>query len=152
MRQVLPLFAAAIAVVVVSAAQSHSVPSDFSVTLQRTGCLGSCPEYKVTILADGSVQYEGQWYVHAKGARNKTIPPSGVEKLVQRLRSEDFFAWEEKKTSCLDLPEVHITVTMDGRHKHVLEGCNEQGKILALADAVDRAAGTKQWVGQESRP
>jgi len=152
MRQLLPLFAAAIALVVISVAQSRSVPSDFSLTLERTACLGTCPEYKVTILADGSVQYEGQWYVHAKGVRKKTIPPSDVEKLVQRLRSEDFFVWEEKKTTCLDLPEVHITVTLDGRHRHVLEGCNEAGKVFALANAVDKTAGTKQWVGQESRP
>jgi hypothetical protein len=80
------------------------------------------------------VQYEGQWYVHAKGVRNKTIPASNVEKLVQRLRNEDFFDWEEKKTVCLDFPRVNITVTMDGGHKNVLEGCNEPGKILALAD------------------
>ena len=152
MRQFLPLFAAAIALVGVSAAQSRSVPSDFSVTLQRTGCLGNCPEYQVTVLADGSVQYEGRWYVRAKGVRNKTIPPSTVERLVQSLRDEDFFDWEEKKTVCLDFPRVNITVTMDGRHKHVLEGCNEPGKILALADAVDRTARTKQWVGQASRP
>ena len=128
------------------------MPADFSITLERTGCVGSCPGYKVTILADGSVQYDGEYYVHVEGTRSATIPASNVEKLAARLQNENFFNWEEKKLTCLDFPEVHITVTLNGQHKHVFEGCNEAGPVLALADAVDKIAGTKQWVGQEHAP
>ena len=133
-------------------AQTHSVPPGFSITLERTGCLGSCPEYKVTILADGSVHYNGEFHVHVKGARSKTIPVSNVERLVRRLQNEDFFTWEEKKEVCLDFPEVHITVTLNGQHKHVLEGCNEPGRVLSLADTVDEVAGIKRWAGPEEMP
>ncbi len=135
-------------VALLSAAQTNSVAEDFSITLERVGCLGSCPDYKVTILANGAVEYVGRAYVRIEGTRRSTIPASTVQKLVQRLRDEDFFQWEEKKQVCLDFPEVHITATMNGQRKHVLEGCNSPGKVLALADKIDRISGTSHWVGK----
>jgi hypothetical protein len=149
---VLLCLAAAVALPLFAGAQTHSVPSDFSITLERTGCVGYCPGYEVTILADGSVNYDGKYWVHVEGIRTKTVPVANAEKLVRRLREENFFAWEEKKTTCLDFPEVHITVMLNGQQKHVLEGCNEPGKVLSLADVVDKAAGIKYWVGHEGMP
>jgi hypothetical protein len=137
-----------ILVALFSAAQTGSVADDFSITLERVGCVGSCPDYKVTILANGSVEYEGRAYVRIEGTRGSTIPASIVQKLVERLRDDDFFHWEEKKQVCLDFPEVHITAMMNGRRKHVLEGCNSPGKVLALADEIDRISGTRHWVGK----
>ena len=146
-RRAIVRLAPVILVALLLAAQTGPVADDFSVTLERVGCLGSCPDYKVTILADGSVEYEGRAYVRVEGTRRSTIPASTVQKLVQRLRDEDFFHWEEKHLVCLDFPEVHITVMMNERRKHVLEACNSPGKVLALADEIDRISGTRHWVG-----
>ena len=129
-------------------AQTHSVPNDFSITLERVGCLGSCPDYKVTILANGAVHYDGRGYVEVEGQREKTIPVPKVESLLKTLRDEDFFHWPEKKDVCLDFPQVKIAVMLNGERKDVLEGCNSLGKVLALADEIDSVAGTKRWVGK----
>jgi hypothetical protein len=120
---------------------------DFSITLERVGCVGRCPDYKVTILGSGSVQYEGRAYVRIEGIRSSTIPMSDVQKLVQELRDEDFLYWQEKQEVCVDFPEVHITAALKGQRKHVLEGCNSPGKVLELADEIDRISGAKRWVG-----
>jgi hypothetical protein len=40
--------------------------------------------------------------------------PSEIQKLVQKLRDEDFFDWEEKKQVCVDFPEVNITAIFEG--------------------------------------
>lgn len=130
-----------------SATQANSSADEFSIWLERTGCLGSCPEYKVTIRGNGSVRYEGQWYVRIKGTRESSIPIESVQRLIRKVRDEDFFSWEEKKMVCLDFPEVNITVTLNGQTKHVLEGCNTPGKILRLADEIDKISGAKRWVG-----
>jgi len=121
---------------------------DFSITLERIGCLGSCPDYKVTIDRDGSVLYEGRYSVRAEGVRMTAISSQTVQKLIQRLRREDFFHWEEKKEVCVDFPEVEITVNLSGQYKRVIEGCNVPGKVLKLADEVDRISGAKSWVGK----
>jgi hypothetical protein len=85
--------------------------------------------------------------VRIEGIRKRAIPAVDVQRLVQKLRGEDFFDWEEKKEVCIDFPEVNITATLKGQRKHVLEGCNSPGKVLELANEIDRVSGAKRWVG-----
>lgn len=128
-------------------AESKAPASDFSITLERSGCLGMCPWYSVRILGDGSVRYDGTAYVHVKGTHKKTIPVSDVNKLTRKLQDDDFLRWEEKTDLCVDYPEVRITANLHGQRKQVLEGCSAPGKILALAELIDTIAGTTNWVG-----
>jgi hypothetical protein len=129
-------------------AQPNSVPQDFSLTLERIGCLGECPDYKVTIDADGVVQYEGRAYVMVQRTRSRKMKPADLQKLIAKLEEVKFFEWETKDCVCVDFPEVHISVTMAGRHNKVLEGCNTPGKILELAKFIDKVSGAKRrWVG-----
>jgi hypothetical protein len=128
-----------------SAAQSSSRTDDFSITLERVGCLGFCPDYTVTILGNGSVRYEGRYYVRTKGIRQNTIPISDVKKLIQMLRDDNFLHWKEKPLVCLDFPEVHITAILDSRTKRVVEGCSTPGRVLRLADEIDRISGIQSW-------
>jgi hypothetical protein len=127
----------------------HRGPGEaFSITLERTACLGSCPDYKITIRGNGAVRYEGHAYVSVEGIRNTSIPVSVVETLRQKLRDEDFLHWPEQKEVCVDFPEVNITATLEGQRKHVLEGCNQPGKVLQLAIEIDRISGAVQWTGK----
>jgi hypothetical protein len=80
-----------------------------------------------------------------KGVRQTTVPVADVKGLIQKLRNENFLHWKERTVVCVDYPEVHITATLDGRWKHVLEGCQTPGKILELADELDRISGAKSW-------
>jgi hypothetical protein len=129
-------------------ARTDASADDFSIILERTGCLGSCPDYTVTIHGDGTVLYEGRYDVRFVGTRKTTIPPSAVQKLIQRLREKDFFSWEEKDYVCLDFSQVGISVILNGRSKRVIEGCEQPGKVLNLADEIDRISGAKRWVGK----
>jgi hypothetical protein len=70
---------------------------DFSITLERTGSLGSCPDYQVTIDGHGSMLYEGRYSVRAEGVRRATISPQAVQKLIQRLRHQSFFIGRRRK-------------------------------------------------------
>src|SRR6266702_867367 len=123
-------------------AQSDNTLADFSVKLMRVGCLGECPDYEVTVLGNGQVRYVGHAYVRVKGIRERTIPIADVQKLATRLQEERFFQWPEKDVVCLDFPEVQITAKVGVQRKHVLEGCNSPGKVLALASEIDKISGT----------
>jgi hypothetical protein len=127
-------------------AQDTATLDDFSITLKRVGCVGMCPDYEVTILGNGRVQYQGHAYVRVEGVRERTIPIANVRKLMRRLQDEHFFQWDEKDVVCVDFPEVHISASLGAQRKHVLEGCNLPGKVLALAKEIDRVSGTKRWV------
>lgn len=76
----------------------HGAPDeDFSIMLERIGCVGSCPDYKITIRGNGKVRYEGHAYVSVEGIHNTTIPVLVVQKLQQKLRDEDFLHWPVQK-------------------------------------------------------
>jgi hypothetical protein len=126
-------------------AQSEKA-ADFSVTLTRVGCLGECPDYEVTVLGNGRVRYEGRAYVRVQGPRKRTIPIADVKKLAKKLQDEHFFEWEERDKVCVDFPEVHITVELGAQRKHVVEGCNSPGQVLALANQIDKITGADHWV------
>ncbi len=129
-----------------SSSQSSVPADDFSLTLERIGCLGSCPDYKVTIQSNGTLQYEGRHYVHVKGVREKKVPLTVVHRLVQKLQEEDFFHWEQIGGVCLDTPETHITATLNGVRKDVVEGCGAPGKVLKLANEIEKITGVKRWI------
>lgn len=88
----------------------------------------------------------GRYYVQVQGTRTKKLPPVVMRELIQRLNEEDFFSWEEKKLSCVDFPETHISVTLNGRQKHVMEGCNAPGKVLKLAKEIEKVTGVGRWI------
>ena len=142
---------AALCVAVILLALPSSAPSspyadDFSITLERIGCLGSCPDYKVTIQSDGTLHYVGRHYVHVQGIREKKLPLKVVERLAQSLQEEDFFHWEQTGGVCIDFPETHITAVLNGAQKHVMEGCNAPGKVLKLANEIEKITGVKRWI------
>ena len=48
--------------------------ADIVITLERTICLGECPDYRVEIRGDGRVTYHGENYVAVEGDYSWTIP------------------------------------------------------------------------------
>ena len=49
----------------------QDIPQDLKITLERAGCFGFCPDYKLTITADGAVVFEGGNGVKQVGAMRK---------------------------------------------------------------------------------
>lgn len=91
-----------------SAAQATSIADDFSITLERVGCLGSCPDYKITIAGDGLVRYEGRAYVRIEGIHDRRIPARDVQKLVQKLRDQDFFGGKKRDRPVSTFPRCTL--------------------------------------------
>ena len=115
------------------------------ISLQRTGCLGSCPVYKVTINGSGVVVYEGNFFVHTKGIHTRKIKPSAVQALVQMFKEANFFEMSGGGIA-VDLPVQTISFTLSGRHKELKEGCFCPPELIRLEKAVDRTAGSRRWV------
>jgi hypothetical protein len=130
---------------------AHAASYNIVITLERTPCLGNCPNYKVTIHGDGSVVYQGRIDVAVKGRRKSKISPEMMRKLVQELHDIDFFHWHEKEVMCVDYPETRISATVDGQHNEIIEGCNQPGRILDLANEIDTISGAKLFIGKSAR-
>jgi hypothetical protein len=60
------------------------------IVLERSGCFGSCPSYKVTVSTNGIV-FEGSGYVTASGKHNDTVNPDEVRDLARLI----FIRWTQ---------------------------------------------------------
>ena len=88
------------------------------VTLERTGCFGTCPIYKVTVRRDGTISYNGKQYVELKGAYEGTV--YGFDRLAQLIIASGYFKLKDNYASnATDLPSAVTTVVAKGQRKTI---------------------------------
>lgn len=149
-------------------APAASADEDVEITLQRTACYGSCPDYTVTIDGKGNVRFRtqadegpGAADVHraysssdgvlVSGDHRDRIDPAVVEDLVAQFRAADFFRLKDEYVAGItDSPTYVLTFRQGGRTKRVIDYVGKRAgmpaSVTVLEDAVDKAAGTARWV------
>jgi len=127
-----------------------------TVSLERTACYGRCPIYKVTVLRDGTVLWEGERFVKTTGKASAKLPAAALAQLADAFRTAGFFALQDKyeRYDITDHPSAIVTFD-DGKRKktvHHYHGDTSAPKQLyELEDAIDRIAGTAKWIGRDQR-
>ena len=116
------------------------------ITMRRTMCFGTCPDYKVTIYGDGRVVYEGYNYVGVKGTRTSQIPPEEVRDLVNEMTGKGyFFLFSIYYRMVTDNPTYFTSLSINGFRKSVM---NYAGPVWLseFEDRIDEVADTDRWV------
>ena len=137
-------------------------PQDVSIALQRTGCYGSCPAYRLELRGDGLVSYRGEAFVVAQGGYRWRVAPAVVAALVERFRQADFFRLKGAYIAGVtDLPSYITRLSLGAQQKVVVDyGGGEAAlddnaglpaptmprSVTELEDAIDAAAGSTSWV------
>jgi Domain of unknown function (DUF6438) len=142
--------------------------SDVEITLERTGCLGPCPFYEVSVRGDGTVRFstlkfdepveaaKGPFRFEAfgvlwPGEHEVRVSPRSVQELLAKFRAAHFMGLQDDYFSdvmdvagyALDLRVGAVTKRVDdvaGRRIGMPE------IVTTLQDAVDTLAGTDRWV------
>lgn len=144
------------------------IDEEVVITLQRTACFGSCPDYTVTIDGKGNVRFvtrggeaPDEAAVHrafsrddgvlVAGAHEDRIDPQVVRDLVAQFRAADFFALEDVyRAQITDNPTYILTLDTGTRRKRVVDYVGRKAgmpaAVTALEQAVDTAAGTGRWI------
>jgi len=125
--------------------QARTPANDTTITLERWGCFGTCPVYKLSISGDGSVVYQGNAYVNARGVHKDRVSQSDVQMLVQKFLDAKFFDMSDGGI-VVDLPVRVLSFNVNGRHKELREGCMCPAELVALEDDVDKTAQSEKWV------
>jgi uncharacterized protein DUF6438 len=151
----------AVSLAAVHAPQPPDVPADTIIRLQRTSCYGPCPVYTVTIDARGTVRYEGEKFVRVVGRQIARIDKSVVAKLLAHAERIHFFDMRSSyrvienpdgsSTMVTDLPTKIVTVTTNGRTKHVEDYVGAPDALEEFEKAIDEAAGTNRWVFSDGK-
>jgi hypothetical protein len=125
-------------------------------TLERSGCYGTCPVYSVKIYGDGRVEFDGQCFVAVRGKRTSTIPGDAVESLFGFFRNADYFSLNDTYDSpASDLPTSTTSVSFDGKKKSVMDyygvevGMPDSVKLIERA--IDRLTNSEQWVSKNGK-
>jgi hypothetical protein len=139
------------------------------ISLQRTACFGSCPDYKVTIHGNGRVLFETTPHlelddvanvhrafstesgVRASGTHETTIEPQVIDELLMQFKEARFFSLrDEYRAEITDSPTYMVTIDTGNGKKSVVDYVGKEAgmpvAVTALQDAIDAAAGTDRWI------
>lgn len=143
--------------------QQQPIPADTLIMLKRSACFGTCPDYRLTVSADGGVIFEGREFVKVKGVTKGTISLEKVRQLIAQFDSAKYFSlndkYETEKDGCpevwTDNPSVVTSIRINGKSKSVshYHGCQEgRGTsvypkgLTDLENQIDEIVGTKRWI------
>lgn len=121
------------------------------VTLDRTVCFGTCPDYSVEIHGDGTAFYTGRMFVAVFGRHTMHISPASVRMLFEKFKAARFFAMsDEYRYAITDNPTYTMTIAFDGHHKAVEDYAGRRAhmppEITELEHAIDDATNMQLWV------
>ncbi len=124
--------------------------SNVTITLERSGCFGSCPSYSVAVSTDG-IEFDGSGYVVAQGKHTARVDAEEVRKLASKFVAADFYSMESRYTAAVtDMPGYTLSVSIDGHEKRVDDYVGSwvgmPAVISELERDVDALALTQRWI------
>lgn len=120
------------------------------ITLDRTACFGSCPDYSLTIYGNGTVIYEGRNFVAVTGKQSATIPEQDVRNLVGYFYDINYFSLRDEYTAQVtDLPTTTTSIKIDGRFKQVIDYYGAPEELTLLEAKIDEVAKSDRWVDSQ---
>ncbi|HZS03252.1 MAG TPA: DUF6438 domain-containing protein [Blastocatellia bacterium] len=141
-------------------------------SLERMGCEGDCPIYKVTIYGDGKIEYDGKQYARIKGKATSSLTRDQIQELVKIIADVDFFSLRDQyhveadgcPTHLTDAQSAKTTLEVGGRRKTIdhYYGCMEKGTenkpgevyprgLTNFEKRIDEIVNTAQWRGSPDK-
>jgi uncharacterized protein DUF6438 len=130
--------------------------SEVIITLQRTGCYGTCPSYTVRVSTD-SIEFNGNRFVVATGKHTDKADPSEVRELAKKFIAADFYSMDSSyRAGVTDNPTYVLSIAIDGHKKEIADYVGSwvgmPAIITELEDDVDEFAHTQRWIKGTEEP
>ncbi|MEO8904428.1 MAG: DUF6438 domain-containing protein [Polyangiaceae bacterium] len=123
-------------------------------TLERTGCYGECPVYRLTVSNDGSVVYVGTRWVKALGRQQYKITDTQLAELraaFQRANFAQLRDYDHVENTDDDWALVSFYRGATAKHVRHYHGDNSAPLALSvLEDEFDRIVSSGRFVGMPS--
>jgi hypothetical protein len=112
------------------------------ISMERTGCFGKCPIYKVSIYGNGSVVYEGVRYTEKTGKFCGSLTHSQIVSLKALLDSAHLFEMKNEYPgdgrAPADLPACKMTYTQNNQTKAINDhGIESPDKLVSIEAQID---------------
>jgi len=117
------------------------------ITIKRTPCFGTCPDYDVTMRGDGTVTYEGRSNVRIAGEHTWKVDPAAVRGLAREMQEAGYFELQDEYSAHVtDLPTTYTSLTIGARTKKVKNYFKAPEKLRDLEDRIDLVSDAKRYV------
>jgi len=120
------------------------------ISLERSGCLGPCPVYKITIYGSGKVVYKGEKFVKVVGERTITVDREKIEKLLADFEKSGYFSLEDKyEGGPTDATSAITSITLSNKKKTINDyhaSPNSPAILRDLENQIDAVVNSGQWV------
>jgi membrane dipeptidase len=122
------------------------------ITLQRTTCFGTCPDYTVTLRGDGTVIYAGRQFVKTPGEHTWKIDPAAVRALAREMEAAGFFEMQDEYTARItDNPTTYTTLKIGSRSKKIQDYVAGPPKLKDIEKKIDEVSGVRKYVSPDSK-
>jgi hypothetical protein len=142
----------ALAAVVGCASRPKTTTGDSFVRMERLECLGRCPAYRLTLYADGVVEFHGVKEVPA-GTQWGHIDPAQVTRLMARVEHAPEWTCDPARIET-DQPAALMTVMRHGREVRRImrdtgDPCAPHQDLERIEADIDITGGTATFVAHE---
>lgn len=127
--------------------------SSLVMSLDRTGCYGTCPDYRVQIHGDGRVDYDGRCFVAVRGHAKAAISVEAVNQLFGLFQKADYFALKDSYNAMVtDNPTYTTSISFDGHNKSVSDYVGKEAgmpdSVATIENAIDKMTNSEQWISR----
>jgi hypothetical protein len=123
-------------------------------TLERTGCFGECPVYRLTVESDGTVVYVGTRWVKVTGRQQYQLRQAQLAALQSAFIHADFMHFHDyDHVEGTDDDWAHLSFqqgTTVKRVRHYHGDSSAPAALTALEDDFDRIVGSGRLIGLPS--
>jgi hypothetical protein len=112
-------------------------------TLEKTGCYGSCPQYKLAVYSNGIVLYQGRKFVKNLGVFEKRLSKTAIQEIKRLIAQSSFFTYEDvyDNEGISDLPSVILYCALEGKEKKVIARINVPPEFPQLVAKIETLIG-----------
>jgi hypothetical protein len=103
------------------------------IELERHGCRGFCPQYKLRFMSNGSVAYEGIRNMEKMGAATIQLSNAELAKLLNEVQKVNLWQYPERiQSTVADAPSSTMQVFKEGKSHSVTGSIDRPKPILEL--------------------
>ena len=108
------------------------------VSMKRTACHGTCPQYTISIYETGLIKYEGKLFVEKIGCFYGSISKVMINDIKSNLDSIRFFSFNnEYNAPMTDVPSVILEVNISSKNHKVVDRFNGPKELKLFEKFID---------------
>ena len=118
------------------------------IDFKAEACFGECPIFELTIMADGTANYDAKMFNKQQGQFKTILKKAQFDSLKASLANSDFFSLNNSySTSWTDHPTYYLTVTLkDGQTKTIKDyGPSGPDKLENVYHLIFSLRETQDW-------